>query len=192
MPKIIETPTLETARLILQPIGLHHAADLQKHFNNWNIIKDLNDRVPWPYPDDGVIEHLKVDALPRMQKGTALLWALVLKFAPDEAIGRLDFRTEPWEDDQEERGFWLAEPYWGQGLMTEAVSCLNDYVFDVLGREKITVQNYSDNIGSHRVKEKTGAVLIETKKTTWRGQDREIEIWELSAENWKKFKNEKS
>lgn len=190
MTKIIKTPTLETSRLILQPIGLQHAAALEKHFNNWNVIKDLTDRVPWPYPEGGVAEHLKADALPRMEKGAGMFWALVLKSAPDEAIGRLDFRLEPWEGDQEERGFWLAEPYWGQGLMTEAVTCLNDYVFDVLGRDKITVQNYSDNIGSHRVKEKTGAVLIDTKKSKWRGQDREIEIWELSAQNWKKFKTE--
>lgn len=35
MAKIIETPTLETKRLILRPADLRYADDLEKYFNNW-------------------------------------------------------------------------------------------------------------------------------------------------------------
>ncbi|HPD83499.1 MAG: GNAT family N-acetyltransferase [Alphaproteobacteria bacterium] len=192
MTKIIETPTLETKRLILRPIALDHAESLEKHFNNWNIIKNLNDRVPWPYPKGGVADHIKTEALPDMLGGKALLWTIFLKDQPDDPIGRLDFRIIHTQPEQGDRGFWLAEPFWGLGLMTEAVACLNDYVFDVLGRDKITVQNYVDNIGSHRVKEKTGSVLIRTEIQKWRDQGREVEVWELTADNWRKFKSRDS
>jgi RimJ/RimL family protein N-acetyltransferase len=190
MTKIIETPILETARLILKPLSLEYADTLEKHFNNWNVIKSLNDQIPWPYPKGGMAHHLIHEALPRMQKSKALLWLLFLKETPEAPIGRLDYRLERMPNDQEDRGFWLAEPCWGKGLMSEAVVCGNDYIFDILGHKKISMQNYTDNIGSHRVKEKTGAKLLKTTTEKWRGEDREVEIWELTAEDWRKFRKQ--
>jgi RimJ/RimL family protein N-acetyltransferase len=187
MTKIIETPTLETDRFILKPVRIKDAPTLQIHFNNWNIIKNLLDTVPWPYPNDGTEDYLKSKVMPQIKKGETFVWTLNLKENPDTAIGLIEYRHITDRDDN--RGFWLAESYWKKGFMTEAVSAVNDYVFDILGQDKMTLQNYSDNIGSHRVKEKTGALLIKTEATQWRGENRMNEIWELTAENWKKFKD---
>ncbi|MEM9469551.1 MAG: hypothetical protein AAF988_05255 [Pseudomonadota bacterium] len=48
MAKILETPVLETERLVLRALILEDAEVLQKHFDNWNIIQYLNEHVPWP------------------------------------------------------------------------------------------------------------------------------------------------
>lgn len=188
MTKIIETPTLETERLILEPMNLGHAKMLEKHFNNWNIVKDLNGSVPWPYPEGGVAKHIKTDALPRMQNGKGASWAINLKDGSKNPIGRIDLFYQLTDDRHSHRGFWLAEKYWKQGLMSEAIMAVNDFAFNDAKMKVMRLENFTSNSGSHRVKEKTGAKLIGTEIHKWRGEDREVEIWELTAENWHKFK----
>jgi ribosomal-protein-alanine N-acetyltransferase len=48
------TPTLETRRLILRPLEIADADEVQILFPHWEIVRYLNNRVPWPYPPDGV------------------------------------------------------------------------------------------------------------------------------------------
>jgi len=188
MAKIIETPTLTTERLVLRPLTIEDAPTLQKLFNNWNIIKHLNENVPWPYPDDGAHTYLKNDALPRMQNRQALIWTITLKGDP---IGLIEYRAEPkFDTDQENRGFWIGEPYWNKGYITEAVIATNDYLFFDLGIEKMTLDNFKGNIASRRIKEKTGAIFTHTGTRPHRGGEIEMEFWELTAENWKKFREE--
>lgn len=45
----MQTPQLETERLILRPLALSDAPAIQRHFDNWNIIRHLSTVVPWPY-----------------------------------------------------------------------------------------------------------------------------------------------
>lgn len=192
MAKIIETPTLETKRLILEPMNVGHAEMLEKHFNNWNVVKHLNGSVPWPYPAGGVAEHIKTDAIPRMKNGEGASWAINLKDGNENPIGRIDLFYELTDDRHSHRGFWLAEPYWKQGLMSEGIMAVNDFAFNIAGMKTMRLENFSNNEGSHRVKEKTGAQLVRTEIQKWRGEDREVEIWELTANNWRKFKLQKS
>lgn len=50
-------------------------------------------------------------------------------------VHRLD--KDPVYRDTAELGYWLAEPYWGRGLMTEAVRAVTRYAFDELGLFRI-------------------------------------------------------
>jgi hypothetical protein len=50
---IMKTPTIQVPRLLLRPLALSDAPPILRHFNNWNIIRNLASVVPWPYPDDG-------------------------------------------------------------------------------------------------------------------------------------------
>ena len=180
-----ETPVLRTKSLILRPVKLSDAAAIQKHFDNWNIIKNLNDQIPWPYPDDGAEDFLKNNALPRVQKGEAFIWSIVFE---SNLIGLIDMGWPNERNAYGDRGFWLAEPYWKKGFMTEAITAVNDYVFDVLKFEKYTVCNAHGNEGSRRVKEKTGAVLIGQKKINHHQGITDSDVWEVTAKNWRKFK----
>lgn len=184
---MIHCPTFETERLVLKPRTSEHSEALQQYFNNWNIIKNLNDSVPWPYPDDGVETHYQDDVLPRIQAGQCLMWVICEKETPDHPIGLIEYRLNS-NHPHEDRGFWLAEPFWGRGYMSEAVSVLNDYVFFDLGVSTIRFSNHKDNVASRKIKEKTGARFLNTKKQTHRGEEIEIEIWELSADSWKAFR----
>ena len=65
----------------------------------------------------------------------------------DLAVGKA-FRAEI--------GYFLAKPYWGKGLMTEAVGKVCEYGFREFGLDKITAHVFSFNVGSARVLEKNG------------------------------------
>src|SRR5438105_1919141 len=148
------TPVLDTARLVLRPLALTDAPAIQKHFNNWNIIRNLATVVPWPYPDDGAATFVRTE-LKKIADGEELYsWVLVPRAGPDEAIGAISFRTVS-RGNKGNRGFWLAEPWWRQGLMTEAVTAVNDFVFGTLGVAEYFVCNAAHNEGSRRVKQKT-------------------------------------
>ena len=55
-----------------------------------------------------------------------------------------------------EMGYWLAEPFWGQGIMTEVVRFFTDWIFSEFGLHRISAVPYATNIASHRVLEKAG------------------------------------
>ena len=55
-----------------------------------------------------------------------------------------------------ELGYYIAEEYWGNGIATEAVRQLCDYIFSHTDIIRIYAEPFSYNIGSCRVLEKAG------------------------------------
>jgi len=53
-------------------------------------------------------------------------------------------------------GYWMGQPYAGQGLMTEAVGLAVPFCFDTLGLHRIHAAFLPDNMASRRVLEKNG------------------------------------
>ena len=45
------TPVLETPRLILRPIRESDWVALDRGFNDWEVVKYLDAKVPWPLPE---------------------------------------------------------------------------------------------------------------------------------------------
>jgi len=140
----MQTPLLQTERLILRPIALSDAPAVQKHL---------------PYPPDGAESFIRAELQKIADGQENYIWVLVLKDGSDEAIGVINFRRLE-KGSKGNRGFWLAEPYWRLGLMTEAVKAVNDFVFVRLGLTEYYVCNSADNAGSRRVKQKTGARFV--------------------------------
>ena len=180
------TPTLTTERLILSPVTMSDAPSIQKYFNNWNIIRNLTTIVPWPYPNDGAEHYLK-NTLPKVAKGSSLLWGIHIKKGPNELVGIIEFNFDN-DNSEGNRGFWLAEPFWGKGYMSEAVIAVQDYLFFELCIDRIVVVNVKSNIGSRRVKEKTGAKFIGNCEIEHRSGETESEKWEITSASWESFR----
>ncbi len=185
----MKTPVLETERLILRPISMDDAPAIQKHFNNWEIIKNLAMVVPWPYPDDGAETFIRENALPRMRDKGDMIWVIIPKAGPQEAIGVIDFGIG--KSAHGERGFWLAQEFQGQGMMSEAVAAVNDFLFFDFGLEKFTVVNALMNSASRRVKEKTGAVFLRHGELEHHNGESRTEVWEVTRENWATIRGRK-
>jgi RimJ/RimL family protein N-acetyltransferase len=53
-------------------------------------------------------------------------------------------------------GYWLAEPFWGKGIMPHAVGLITEYAFANLGLIRLQAGVFSKNMASMRVLEKAG------------------------------------
>ena len=178
----MNTPVLQTPRLILRPLSLDDAPAVQRHFNNWNIIRNLATVVPWPYPDDGAETFIRHE-LQLAASEEIYNWVLVLRPGDGEAIGNI--RLRPGSDAPKgNRGFWLAEPYWNRGLMTEAVAAVNDFAFATLGIESFYVCNAASNRASRRVKQKTGAEFVGYIELPHHNGQSKAEKWKVTREGW--------
>ena len=110
-------------------------------------------------------------------------WVLVLRASDGEAIGNINFRPRA-SGRKGNRGFWLAEPYWKKGLMTEAVAAVNDFAFLTLGLESFVVCNVASNVASRRVKQKTSAEFVGYVELPDHNGESKSEQWLVTRESW--------
>ncbi|HJZ76013.1 MAG TPA: GNAT family N-acetyltransferase [Vicinamibacterales bacterium] len=175
------TPTLETSRLILRPVALEDVEQLQATFPQWEIVRLLSNEIPWPYPPDGALTYIRDVALPAIAAGTLWMWTVRLKSDPDRIIGAIDLKLSA----DENRGFWIAPPWQGRGLMTEAADAVTDYWFEVLAQPVLRVPKASVNAPSRRISEKQGMRLVSTGERDYVGGRMPVDLWEISADEWK-------
>lgn len=177
-------PTLETERLFLRPLELSDADQVQRLFPQWEVVKYLNDVVPWPYPPDGALTYYRDRALPAMARGDEWHWTLRLKEQPQQIIGAIGLIR----GETDNRGFWLAPPWQGKGLMTEAVIAVNDFWFDVLGFPVLRAPKAIANVASRRISEKTGMRMVRVEERNLVSGRLPGEVWEITAEEWRAFR----
>lgn len=181
----MQLPTFVTERLILRAVTEADASSYERHFVDYDVISQLAAGVPWPYPQGGVLSWIQTHILPN-QGHHLWVWGLFLKEAPTVLIGCIELLRVGKPDN---RGFWLGQPYWGQGLMTEAIVPITNYAFDHLGFTILVFANAVGNTRSRRVKEKTGARFVRTEPAQFvNAACREREIWELTRDDWSAFK----
>jgi len=179
-------PTLETARLWLKPAEMTDADQLQAIFPQWEIVKYLNAKVPWPYPPDGASTFLRGTALPAMERGEELLWTLRPKSAPEALIGAISLcPSKEGQPNEENRGFWIDPKWRRQGLMSEACDAVTDYWFDVLKEPVLRAPKAIANEGSRRISERQGMRVIWSGERDYVSGRLPSEIWEITAEEWR-------
>jgi len=179
-----EMRELETSRLWLPPLRLEDAVQVQPLFARWDVVEFLNDRVPWPYPEDGVEAYYREVALPAMERGEEWHWTLRLLEKPGEIIGAIGL----FANSGNNRGFWLAPEWHGRGLMTEAVCAVNDYWFEALGFAVLRAPKAAANVGSRRISEKTGMRLVETGEAGYVCGRLPSETWEITRDEWRAWR----
>lgn len=176
------TPVLETARLILRPLEARDAPAIQRIFAQWEVVRYLMAKVPWPYPEDGAATNV-AECLKKRANGEQFYWAITLKGEVDDLRGRIDLR--PDDGTREMRGFWLDPDLAGRGLMTEAAEAVTAYAFEALAWPEIWATNAASNRGSHRIKRKQGFELADVVDGEFVfGPDRR-EVWRLTRDAWR-------
>ena len=84
---------LETPRLLLRPLELADAAQVQILFPHWEIVRYMSAIVPWPYPPDGALTWYRDHAIPAIERGEQWHWTLRLKTSPDHLIGTIGLKN---------------------------------------------------------------------------------------------------
>jgi ribosomal-protein-alanine N-acetyltransferase len=179
------TPTLETARLLLRPIELADAEQIQAIFPNWEIVKYLANKVPWPYPPDGALTFLRDHALPAIERGDEWLWTILRKEDPTALIGVISLAKH----ETDNRGFWIAPPWQGRGLMTEACDVVTDYWFETLKFPVLRVPKAIANEASRRISVKQRMRVIAAGERDYVSGRLPSETWEITAQEWRARKS---
>jgi RimJ/RimL family protein N-acetyltransferase len=149
--------TLRTRQLLLRRLRLDDAEALFKLFNNWNVVRFLSSP-PWPYlPEDsrlfagavaGRSRELDEDALAITHDGAF--------------VGIIGVRQREANNLQRGAGpnigYWIGEPFWGRGFMTEAVDAVVQHLFATTQTDAIYCGAFTDNAASLRVQDKCGFV----------------------------------
>ncbi|HET7738491.1 MAG TPA: GNAT family protein [Tepidiformaceae bacterium] len=142
--------TLQLSNALLRPWAHDDAQALVRNANNWHIARNMRDIFPHPYTAADASDWLNrvVDQEP------------VTNFAIEvdrEAAGGISVHLG---DDVYRRtaeiGYWLAEPHWGKGIVTEVVEAAVAYVFGTFDIVRIEAVVWEWNPASMRVLEKAG------------------------------------
>ena len=97
-----------------------------------------------------------------------------LMFEGDQHVGNIGLFKFEWTVPRCEIGYWLVTSRYGQGLMSEAVSCVTGLAFDVLKVERLELRCDERNDRSGRVAERCGFVFEGTMRRDSRGTDNEL------------------
>ena len=106
--------------------------------------------MPYPYTEQDGKEY--ISATLSANENETFAFAITVD---EKAIGSIGaFRQENVHRRTAELGYYIAEEYWGKGIMTEAVKQICKYVFDKSDIIRIYAAPYAHNIASCRVLEK--------------------------------------
>ena len=143
----------ETGTCIIRNWQIQDAPFIAKYANNRKIWINLRDAFPYPYSLGDAQEFISrvIEADP------VTIFAIATR---SEAIGSIGLMLgKDVHRFTAEMGYWLAEPYWGKGIMTDAVQFLAAWAFGELKLHRISAEPYATNTASHRVLEKVGFSL---------------------------------
>jgi len=185
MPRSKDAPPqfrLESERLLLRPLRLEDAADIQRMAGEWEVAR-YTANIPHPYEAGMAEAWIKshrddfeiVFAIERRQDGV-LVGCIGVE--PDATTRVAEF------------GYWIGRPYWGAGYATEALSALVDHVFATFDVDRARAAAMPDNRASIRVQEKVGFryVGVKFQPAPARGGAIGVQVRALDRRRWQELK----
>ena len=131
------------------------AKNLADALSNKNILNKLRDGLPYPYTENDAKDY--INAMLATNENNTFAYAVCVD---DKAVGSVGvFRKENIHKRTAELGYYLAEEYWGKGIMTDAVRQLCNIIFQQTDIIRIFAEPFAFNKGSRRVLEKNGFTL---------------------------------
>ncbi len=146
-PTIIDCPGFR-----LREWQLGDVESLVRHANDPEVSRRLGHRFPYPYTDeDACIFISQALHLPGEK-----CYAIEVN---GEASGGIGVHPgEGVESRSAELGYWLGRAYWGEGIVSAAVSALVPHALRELLLYRLHARVFADNLASMRVLEKSGFV----------------------------------
>ena len=131
---------------------LSDAKDLAAALSNKKVQDNLRDGLPYPYTEQDGKDF--ISAMLSADENETFAFAIMVD---DKVVGSIGiFRQGNIHSQTAELGYYIAEEYWGKGIMTEAVKQICAYVFAKSDIIRIYAEPFAYNIASCRVLEKVG------------------------------------
>lgn len=157
-------PTLTTARLVLRGFTEDDVDPLYRILSDADALRYFPDPRP---PSRERVQKIISNQLQHWEEHRYGWWALEPR-SNEELIGWSGLQFIP-ETAEVEVGYLLGQPFWGQGLATEAAQACVQYGFEQLGLETIVGIVHPENVASQRVIEKLGLSFVD--RTRYFGMD---------------------
>ena len=172
---------IEGENVSLLPINLEHMNLYQKWENNPKVRLYARNVIPLTADD------LKKRLEPSKDEVKSVIWFEIHYKPENKPIGTCEISQINWYNRTADLGILLGESgLWGKNICTEAITLLEEYVFNELNMRKIYVLIFSPNVGSWRCAEKSGftreAVLKEDIYID--GKHEDIFIYSLFKKDW--------
>ena len=142
---------IQLAQCLLRSWQLEDAPALAEAANNRNVWLRLRDKLPHPYRLSDAEAYLRGVA----DHESSHSYCIEVDGKVAGGIG-----LHPQNDVHRytaELGYWLAEPFWGRGIMTAAVTSFVAQSFETSPLQRIFASVYANNPASARVFEKAGS-----------------------------------
>lgn len=159
------TEPIATARLMLRPLCDADADAITRLAGDLDVAR-WTAVIPHPYPPGEAARYILQT---RGDKGARVL-AITRRAGDDALIGMITLRA-PGKTGRGEIGYWLGRPYWGQGLMSEAVAAVIHHAVAWHRDAVISAKVFPGNTASARVLEKAGFVSSGTERCETPGRE---------------------
>ena len=147
------TKILETARLLLRPF---RAEDGDAMFRNWTHDPEVTRFLTWtPHADVEVSRGLAARWEEEAKKADFYQWAIVPKDL-NEPIGSISVVRLNEQYESAEIGYCIGKTWWRQGLTSEALRAVIEYLIREVGAKRVSAMHDADNPNSGRVMQKAG------------------------------------
>lgn len=148
------TKKIETERLILRPFVLE---DAQAMYENWASDEEVTRYLTWPAHSSPEISGMVLrDWISHYDEPDYYQWAIVCKEKEGEPIGSISVVSH---NDQLQRvhiGYCIGKQWWHQGITSEALKGVIDFLFDQVGVRRVDAKHDPRNPHSGGVMRKCG------------------------------------
>jgi len=155
-PKYTQYPRINGLLVNLREVSINDAMDISR-LMTYNISRSLWE-VPYPYTIENALEFIN-SSHKDFKSLKAVNFAIQYKNnleGVNRIVGIIGLKNIDYDKKNTNLGYWIGEPYWGNGIATESVTLVINYAFSVLGLEEVYAYVYSENKASIRVLEKNG------------------------------------
>lgn len=147
------TTTIETKRLILRPYVMDDATDM---FSNWANDSEVTKYLSWQaHSNIDLTKFLMKMWVDNYSSNKTYHWGVVYKGNGNKVIGTIGAVRINEDLEQAEIGYCISKKYWNKGIVPEALSAVNNYLFSC-GFMRISGYHDVLNPASGKVMQKCG------------------------------------
>lgn len=152
----VGTKTIETPRLILRRA---READAQPMFQNWASDPEVTKFLTWPTHDNVAVTQWVVnDWVSQSEKDNYYQWMIELKDL-EQPIGSISVVQQNDTVGEMEIGYCIGKNWWHQGIVTEALGAVINFLFTQANANRIEAKHDTKNPNSGAVMRKCGMVF---------------------------------
>ncbi len=167
---------IETARLVLRPYKRADLPFIPALIGDWDVARWLS-RAPFPYTDQDARDWLGISRRIRW-------WRLGLPYVVTRRDDGAVLGGIGVSFDDNEIGYWIGKPHWGQGYATEAVRGIAERVFTRYGLAHLWAGVMPGNDRSCRVLERAGFDWQGTRRYRLRDGEGDVLYYRLERSVW--------